>query len=88
MELTTSISSRFILPLALFFIVTFGAGTNGFDDLVLTQSAPIGMVRDPLNSCIYVIFYREVRLVCDNGTGSGSCIFFVTKISRPGRTEY
>eukprot|EP01122_Echinamoeba_exundans_P006481 TRINITY_DN1835_c0_g2_i1.p1 TRINITY_DN1835_c0_g2~~TRINITY_DN1835_c0_g2_i1.p1 ORF type:complete len:1166 (+),score=114.85 TRINITY_DN1835_c0_g2_i1:734-4231(+) len=60
--------SRLLGPLTLCVLIFCFWTVCGFEELVPTHSEPIGMVRDPLNGCIYVIFRRQIRLVCDNGT--------------------
>jgi hypothetical protein len=60
--------------LAVIFLVTVGA----FEDLLLHQPAPIGMVRDPQNGCFYIVFRRTLLLSCGNSTFENSPSPFVT----------
>jgi hypothetical protein len=47
---------------------------SSFEDIVPTQPAPLGLVRDPQNDCLYVIYRRQIQLVCVNGTSHGTTL--------------
>lgn len=71
------VSSRNLhfLALVLLFCVSRAVA---FEELVPTQPGPIGMLHDPANGCIYVIFTRQIKLVCKNATSTGTReIFYV-----------
>jgi hypothetical protein len=77
MKIFTKMESRFFphtkwrfASLVLIFFILF-LGCSGFEEILPTQPAPIGLVRDHSNDCIYVIFLHEINMVCSHTTPKG-----------------
>eukprot|EP01122_Echinamoeba_exundans_P008571 TRINITY_DN2865_c0_g2_i1.p1 TRINITY_DN2865_c0_g2~~TRINITY_DN2865_c0_g2_i1.p1 ORF type:complete len:300 (+),score=7.57 TRINITY_DN2865_c0_g2_i1:185-1084(+) len=54
-------------------LLCFAAAALGqtFRELVPTHPTPRGLISDPENGCVYIIFRREIKLYCENIAGQG-----------------
>jgi hypothetical protein len=48
------------------------APAQNFREFIPTHPTPRGLISDPENDCVYIIFHREIKLYCENAPTQGS----------------